>query len=416
MNSNGAERGVQCCIAGGGPAGIVLGYLLARAGVEVVVLEKHGDFLRDFRGDTIHPSTMEVMHELGLLESFLQRPHNRLHQARIQFGEKLYTVSDFSKLPVQCPYIAFMPQWEFLNFFAAAARQYPSFTLRMNTEALGLVEEGGKVSGVTVDTETGREEIRAQLVIGADGRHSVLRQDSGLKIQNIGAIMDALWMRVDKGQAAIEPAFARMSAGRILITIDRGDYWQCAYVVPKGYFEEVKMQGMDEFRRSIAAMAPALKDQLHSLQSWDDISLLSVRVDRLEQWWQPGLLFIGDAAHAMSPVGGVGINLAIQDAVAAANALVPAFAVGPPVDDVLRSIQKRREPPTRATQRMQVLVQNRILGKVLDGAGAPPLPLRLLNAVPFLRRFPARAIGLGARPERVEIGDYFPDSTSSTYP
>ena len=398
---------VQCCIAGGGPAGIMLGYLLARAGVEVVVLEKHGDFLRDFRGDTIHPSTMEVMHELGLLESFLQRPHNRMYQARIQFGDKLYTVADFSGLKVQCPYIAFMPQWEFLDFVANAAARYPNFTLRMDAEAVDLVEADGKVVGVSITTASGREEIRGEVVVGADGRHSVLRQASGLSVQNIGAFMDALWMRVDKKEAANEAVFARMSPGKILITIDRGDYWQCAYVLPKGHYQQLQTQGMAEFRHNIAAVAPELKDHLHSLRDWDDISLLSVRVDRLQQWWRPGLLFIGDAAHAMSPVGGVGINLAIQDAVAAANTLVPAFHAGGIETALLEAIQKRREPPTRATQRMQVLIQNQLLRKVLGGASVPPWPIKLLNASRILRRFPARAIGLGVRPESVEIGEYF---------
>ncbi len=389
----------------------MLGYLLARAGIEVVVLEKHGDFLRDFRGDTIHPSTMEVMHELGLLENFLQRPHSRMYQAHVQFGEKLYTVSDFSGLPVKCPYIAFMPQWEFLDFIANAAERYPTFKLRMSAEAVGLIEEDGRIVGVSVDTATGNEEIRAQLIVGADGRNSELRKASGLVVQNIGAFMDALWMRVEKGEGVDEVAFARMSPGKFLITIDRGDYWQCAYVFPKGHYEELKKLGMAEFRNSIAAAAPELKDHLHSLQDWDDISLLSVRVDRLEQWWRPGLLFIGDAAHAMSPVGGVGINLAIQDAVAAANALVPAFHAGQLDNSVLGAIQRRREAATRSTQNLQVMVQNRFLRKVIGGASVAPIPIRLLNAIPFLRRFPARAIGLGVQPERVEISEYFPDAT-----
>jgi 2-polyprenyl-6-methoxyphenol hydroxylase-like FAD-dependent oxidoreductase len=399
----------QCCIAGGGPAGIMLGYLLARAGVDVVVLEKHSDFLRDFRGDTIHPSTMEIMHELGLLESFLQRPHNRMHQARIQFGDKLYKVADFSGLKAKCPYIAFMPQWEFLDFIATAAARYPNFKLRMDAEAVGLVEEDGKVVGVGINTASGQEVMRPALIVGADGRHSVLRQASGLNVQNIGAIMDALWMRIDKKGAAMEAAFARMSPGRILITIDRGDYWQCAFILPKGHYQQLQKQGIEEFRNSIAAIAPELKDHLHSLRDWDDISLLSVRVDRLQQWWRTGLLFIGDAAHAMSPVGGVGINLAIQDAVAAANALVPAFHAGHIDNSVLAAVQTRREPPTRTTQKMQVLIQNQILRKVLGGANVAPWPIKLLNAISVLRRLPARAIGLGVQPEHVEISEYFND-------
>jgi 2-polyprenyl-6-methoxyphenol hydroxylase-like FAD-dependent oxidoreductase len=404
MGNTEANTQVQCLIAGGGPAGIMLGYLLARAGVEVVVLEKHGDFLRDFRGDTIHPSTMEVMHDLGLLESFLQRPHDRMYQARVQFGEHVYTVADFSGLPAKCPYIAFMPQWEFLDFISDAARHYSNFTLRMSTEALDLIVEADRVVGARVETAMGKKEIRAQLIVGADGRHSRLREASGLVAQNIGAFMDVLWMRVEKKKGGPDEAvFARMTTGKILITIDRGDYWQCAYVFPKGHYQELQKQGIAEFRNSIATLAPALRDHLRSLRDWDDISLLSVRVDRLEQWWRPGLLFIGDAAHAMSPVGGVGINLAIQDAVAAANALVPAFHRGEVDSSVLAAIQSRREPPTRTTQKMQVLVQNRFLRKVIGGATVAPLPIRLLNAIPFLRRFPARAIGLGVLPEHIEF-------------
>ncbi len=394
----------------------MLGYLLARAGIDVVVLEKHGDFLRDFRGDTIHPSTMEVMHELGLLESFLQRPHDCMYQARIQFGDKLYTVADFSRLQVKCPYIAFMPQWEFLDFVANAAARYPGFQLRMNTEAVGLVEADGKVVGVCVDTANGRQEIRADVTIGAGGRHSVLRQASGLTVQNIGAFMDALWMRVDKKEVTGKAVFAHMSPGRILITIDRGDYWQCAYVLLKGHYRQLQKQGLAEFRNSIAGAAPELSEGLHSLRDWNDISLLSVRVDRLQQWWRAGLLFIGDAAHAMSPVGGVGINLAIQDAVAAANALVPAFHSECIEPTTLAAVQKRREPPTRATQKMQVLIQNQLLRKVLGGANAVPWPIKLLNAVPLLRRFPARAIGLGVQPESIEISEYFVSCGQRVYP
>ncbi len=411
MNSASANGTFRCCIAGGGPAGIMLGYLLARTGVEVVVLEKHNDFLRDFRGDTIHPSTMEVLQQLGLLQNFLQRPHTRLEIARVRFGEKHYTIADFSTLQVTCPYVAFMPQWDFLDFMSQAAQRYPNFTLRMNTEATGLIEVDGKVVGVNVSTAQGSEQLHADLVVGADGRHSILRTASGLHVQNIGASMDVLWMRLDKGESSDEAVFARMTAGRILVTIDRGDYWQCAYVLPKGHYEELKSRGMTGFRSNIAKVAPALKDQLHTLKDWDDISLLSVRVDRLEQWWRPGLLFIGDAAHAMSPVGGVGINLAIQDAVAAANALVPPIRLGQMDNGILTAIQKRREPATQKTQSMQVLIQNRLLRKVIDGAVAPPLPMRLLNAIPCLRRYPARAIGLGIQPEQVAIGRYFVDAS-----
>jgi 2-polyprenyl-6-methoxyphenol hydroxylase-like FAD-dependent oxidoreductase len=394
---------VRCCIAGGGPAGMMLGYLLARAGVKVLVLEKHNDFLRDFRGDTIHPSTLEVMHELGVLDEFLELPHQKVYELNAQIGEMRLTIADFSHLPTRCGFIAFMPQWDFLNFVAEKAAHYPGFDLMMEAEVSGLIEESGRVIGVSANTPNGSIEVRADLVVGADGRSSIVREKAGLQVKEYGAPMDVLWFRLRRTAKDPVATMGSFDAGRIFISLNRGDYWQCGYVIPKGQFEEMRRQEFETFRAAIVKLAPYTRGSVHELRGWDDVKLLTVRVDRLIDWFRPGLLCIGDAAHAMSPVGGVGINLAIQDAVAAANVLFQSLREGRLAIDQLRRIQSRREFPTRVTQWLQVAVQRRIIARVLGQTGPfkPPLAVRLLAKLPFLRRIPARIVGLGIRPEHV---------------
>jgi 2-polyprenyl-6-methoxyphenol hydroxylase-like FAD-dependent oxidoreductase len=394
---------VQCCIAGGGPAGMMLGYLLARAGVKVLVLEKHADFLRDFRGDTIHPSTLEVMYELGLLEKFLRLPHQEVYELNAQVGQTQLTIADFRYLPTRCRFIALMPQWDFLNFLAEQAAGYPSFDLMMEAEVSGLIEESGRVIGVQANTPNGAVEVRADLIVGADGRNSIVREKAGLKVKDLGAPIDVLWFRISRSPEDPVATMGRFDKGRIFITLNRGEYWQCGYVISKGQFEEMRRQGFEIFRAEIIKLAPYTRDRVRELRGWDDVKLLTVRVDRLLEWFRPGLLCIGDAAHAMSPVGGVGINLAIQDAVAAANVLFKPLREGQITIDHLRGIQKRRELPTRVTQRLQVIVQRRIIARVLRETGSlkPPLAVRLLAAVPLLRRIPARIVGVGIRPEHI---------------
>jgi 2-polyprenyl-6-methoxyphenol hydroxylase-like FAD-dependent oxidoreductase len=395
---------VRCCIAGGGPAGMMLGYLLARAGVNVLVLEKHGDFLRDFRGDTIHPSTFEVMHELGLLDEFLELPHQKVYELNAQFGEMRLTVADFRYLPTRCGFIALMPQWDFLNFLAEKAARYPSFDFKMEAEVIGLIEESGRVVGVRAKTTKGEYDIRADLVVGADGRNSIVREKAGLQVKEFGAPMDVLWFRLRRSAEDPAVTMGRFDTDRIFIALNRGDYWQCGYVIAKGQFEHMRSQGFESFRAAVVKLAPYARDSVRELRDWDDVKLLTVRVDRLLEWFRPGLLCIGDAAHAMSPVGGVGINLAIQDAVAAANVLFKALREGKLATDHLRRVQKRRELPTRLTQWLQVAVQRRIIAPVLVESGPlkPPLAARLLARLSFLRRIPARIVGLGVRPEHVD--------------
>ena len=394
---------VRCCIAGGGPAGMMLGYLLARAGVKVLVLEKHGDFLRDFRGDTIHPSTLEVMHELGLLDEFLKLPHQKVYELNAQIGEVRLTIADFRHLPTRCGFIAFMPQWDFLNFVAEKAARYPGFDLMMKAEVTGLIEEAGRVTGVSARTPNGTVEVRADLVVGADGRSSIVREKAGLRVKEYGAPMDVLWFRLRRTAEDPVATMGRFDTGRIFISLNRGDYWQCGFVIPKGQFEEMRRQEFETFRAVIVKLAPYAKDSVPELRGWDDVKLLTVRVDRLIDWFRPGLLCIGDAAHAMSPVGGVGINLAIQDAVAAANVIFKPLREGRLAIEQLLQIQRRREFPTRVTQWLQVAVQRRIIARVLGQTGPlkPPLAVRVLAKVPFLRRIPARIVGLGIRPEHV---------------
>jgi 2-polyprenyl-6-methoxyphenol hydroxylase-like FAD-dependent oxidoreductase len=394
---------VRCCIAGGGPAGMMLGYLLARAGVQVLVLEKHADFLRDFRGDTIHPSTLEVMYELGLLQEFLGLPHQEVYELNAQVGEMRVTIADFRHLPTRRRFIALMPQWDFLNFLAEHSVGFPGFGLRMEVEVTGLMQDAGRVIGVHAKSPQGAIEVRADLVVGADGRNSVVREKAGLKVKDFGAPMDVLWFRLTRNPEDPIATMGRFDAGRIFIMINRGEYWQCGYVIAKGRFEEMRRQGFETFRAEIMRLAPFARDSVRELRSWDDVKLLTVRVDRLLEWFRPGLLCIGDAAHAMSPVGGVGINLAIQDAVAAANLLFKPLRQGQLTIDPLSRIQKRRELPTRVTQWLQVTVQRRIIARVLGETKPfkPPLAVRLLATAPFLRRIPARIVGLGIRPEHV---------------
>jgi 2-polyprenyl-6-methoxyphenol hydroxylase-like FAD-dependent oxidoreductase len=394
---------VRCCVAGGGPAGMMLGFLLARAGVDVLVLEKHGDFLRDFRGDTVHPSTLEVMHELGLLDEFLKRPHQEARQLTGYVGGEQVTVADFSHLPTRCRFIAFMPQWDFLNFLAEQGRRYPALHVKMRAQVTGLVEEGGQVVGVRAQTPDGPLEVRAELVVGADGRHSTVREQAGLQVEDVGAPIDVLWMRLPRRPGDPSQPAGRFDRGRILVMIDRGDYWQCGFVIPKGAFEDIRRRGLESFRAEIAAIAPFVQDRVGELRDWDEVKLLTVVVDRLRRWYRPGLLCIGDAAHAMSPVGGVGINLAVQDAVAAANLLADKLREGRVTVRDLQDVQRRREPPTRLTQRAQVFIQDRIISRVLGARRqiGLPLPLRLLRWFPVLRRIPARLIGIGVRPEHV---------------
>ncbi|MFI4973955.1 MAG: FAD-dependent oxidoreductase [Caulobacterales bacterium] len=395
-----------CCIVGGGPAGMMLGYLLARAGVAVTVLEKHPDFLRDFRGDTVHPSTMEVMWQLGLLDHFLKLPHERVEVLSAQVGDDLIRAANFRHLPTHARFIAMMPQWDFLNFLAARGSAFPEFRLMMRTEAVDLVRANDRVRGVLAHTPEGALEITAPLVIGTDGRHSTVREKAGLKVVDLGAPMDVLWMRLPRHPGDEGASLGRAAAGHIFVMIPRGDYFQCGYVVAKGEAGAIQARGLDAFRREIGEIAPMLRDRTDALRTWDDVRLLSVAVDRLERWFAPGVLCIGDAAHAMSPVGGVGINLAIQDAVATANLLYAPLRAGAVADADLERVQRRREWPTKVTQSVQTFIQRRAIAPTLAGSTPrAPAPLRLLNAIPWLRRIPARAVGLGARFEAVRSPD-----------
>ncbi len=393
----------QCCIVGGGPAGMMLGFLLAHAGVKVVVLEKHSDFLRDFRGDTIHPSTLEVVAEIGLLDEFLKLPHHKLDRFIAQFGERRVAMADLSHLPVRCPYIAMMPQWDFLDFLADHGKLLPGFTLLMDAEADGLIEESGRVVGITATVDGKPQEIRADLVVGADGRRSIVRDTAGFKVTEIGAPMDILWFQLSHRPTDEQAVMGRIDSGSMFVMLDRGDYWQCAYVIPKGSAASVRAGGIEKVRALILKLMPFVGERVNELKSVDDLKLLTVGVDRLEKWWQPGLLFIGDAAHTMSPIGGVGINLAIQDAVAASNILAGPLRENRLADSDLEAVQKRRLFPARATQAMQVFIQNRMIAPALLNKGpvSPPWPMLLLDRFPILRRLPARLMAMGVRPEHV---------------
>jgi 2-polyprenyl-6-methoxyphenol hydroxylase-like FAD-dependent oxidoreductase len=394
---------VRCCIVGGGPAGMMLGYLLGRAGVQTLVLEKHADFFRDFRGDTVHPSTLQVMHELGLIDGFLKLPHQELQKMDGQMGGTSIRIADLSRLNVNYPFVAFMPQWDFLNYLREQGGKYPSLKVMMNAEATDLVWSGDTVVGVKANTPEGAVEIRAALTVACDGRHSVVRERAHLEVDEIGAPMDVLWFRAGKG-AESESVFARIEAGKMMVTFDRGDYWQCAYVIAKGQYEAIKARGLEAFHNDVVRMAPILKSGMSDVKTWDDVKLLTVAINRLKRWTRPGLLCIGDAAHAMSPVGGVGVNLAVQDAVATANLLAAKLAGGCPPEDQLDAVRRRREFPMRVTQAMQVVVQNNLIRAALrpgDQSFKVPLLARLVNAMPWLQGLTARFIGVGVRPEHV---------------
>jgi 2-polyprenyl-6-methoxyphenol hydroxylase-like FAD-dependent oxidoreductase len=393
----------RCCVVGGGPAGMMLGLLLARAGVDTLVIEKHADFLRDFRGDTIHPSTLEVMDELDLLDDLLERPHQKVRVLEGEIGTVRVPIADFGHLPTRARYVAFMPQWEFLDFLAERARRYPTFRLMQRTEATALLEDGARVVGLEVATAHGPATIRADLVVGADGRSSVIRREARLSVETTGAPFDVLWFRISRGPGEPETAFGHFEAGRIMVLINRGEYWQCGLVIPKGSIEELRARGVEAFRLDVATMAPFAAAHVGDIGSFDDLKLLTVVVDHLTEWARPGLVCVGDAAHAMSPIGGVGINLAIQDAVATANLLAEPLRRGPVDLALLRHVQRRREWPARITQRAQVLLQERLIAPVLARTSEIPLPwsLRLLRSVPSLRRISGRLFGMGVRPEHV---------------
>jgi len=393
------------CITGGGPAGMMLGYLLARAGIDVTVLEKHADFFRDFRGDTIHPSTLEVMDELGLLDGLLAIEHSELREIGIRIGDESLPVAQLDRVPGRCKFVALMPQWDFLNFLGAQARRFPSFHLMMESEAIDLLRDGSRVNGVRVKTPQGKKEIRADLVVACDGRHSTLRECAKLSVLDIGAPIDVLWMRLSKYASDPPESLGNVVPGGILVAIDRRAYYQCAFVIRKGGIGDVQTRGIEALRQDVARAAPFLSDRVAEIATWDDVKLLTVKIDRLQQWHVPGLLCIGDSAHAMSPVGGVGINLAIQDAVAAANILVPPLRRGGVTDTDLQAVQRRREFPMRATQWLQVQIQNRVLNKVLQTREPIRVPaaLRFLSRFAAMRRIAARIVGVGFRPEHVRI-------------
>jgi len=397
---------VACCIAGGGPAGMMLGYLLARAGVEVAVLEKHPDFLRDFRGDTVHPSTLQVMDELGLYEAFLKLPHQEVDRLSAQVGDDRIEAADFRRLPTRARFVALMPQWDFLDFLAGRARSFPEFQLAMEARVESLLREGDQVTGVRAATPDGDLEVVADLVVAADGRDSDVRRLAGLAVRDLGAPMDVLWMRLPRFPDDEGASLGRAAAGRIFVQIPRGDYFQCGYVVRKGGADELRAAGLEAFRRSIENVSPMMRGRTDALNTWDDVKLLGVSVNRLEAWCAPGLLCIGDAAHAMSPVGGVGINLAIQDAVATARLLHAPLRERRLTLADLRQVQRRREWPTRVTQAAQVFIQRRAIAPTLAGGEIKaPWPVKLLNHAPWLRRLTARAVGLGIRPEHVGSPD-----------
>jgi 2-polyprenyl-6-methoxyphenol hydroxylase-like FAD-dependent oxidoreductase len=398
---------VRACVVGGGPAGIMLSYLLARAGCDVVVLEKHGDFLRDFRGDTVHPSTMTVLDELGLLDEFLKRPHSEITQLAGHIGRDTVTIADFSHIPAKTKFIAIMPQWDFLNFLSEKGHAYPGFRLLMNTAATDVIRDGGRVTGVRASGPDGPLEIRADVVVACDGRSSTLRSATGVTPRDLGAPMDVLWMRISRRSTDPYAALGYVGAGAFLVLINRTDYWQCGFVIAKGSADVVRARGIEAFRTEIVAIAPFLADRVTELRTWDDVKLLTVSIARLARWYIPGLLFIGDAAHAMSPIGGVGINLAIQDAVAAANILSRALRQPGPVDDsTLAAVEARRMYPTVMTQGLQVLIQRFGVSKVLSLKTVPkraPLVLRIITSIPGFRCIPAYLVGIGFRPEHVQL-------------
>lgn len=392
-------------IAGGGPAGMMAGLLFARAGCKTLVLEKHADFFRDFRGDTVHPSTLELLRELGLIDEFLKRPHDEVRSLTARVADRQITVADMSHLPVKSRFVALMPQWDFLDFLAHEARRYPTFSLRMEAEAVDLMLDGNRVVGVKLEDGS---QVRARLTIAADGRSSILRTRAGLPKIDFGVPIDVLWFRLPKEKTERNETGGTFGSGSVVVEIDRGDYWQCAVVVPKGAAVDIQAKGIEAFRNDVARAAPELAAAVGTLTEWEQVKLLSVSLDRLTRWWRPGLLAIGDAAHAMSPVGGVGINLAIQDAVAAANILARALASGQNVDPILKKVQERRMVPTRIIQGAQKAIHQRILTPLVvrkTVVDEVPLPLRLFERMPFLRRIPARLVGLGFQREHIRSPD-----------
>ena len=399
---NTGQMKVRCCVVGGGPAGMMLGYLLGRAGIDVVVLEKHADFFRDFRGDTVHPSTLQVMDELGLIDGFLKLPHQDIQKLDGMFGGTSVRIADLSRLSVKYPFIAMMPQWDFLNFLRDSGKRFPSLQVLMSAEATDLIRRGDAVAGVRVTTPDGTIDIEADLVIGCDGRRSIVRERAGLAVEEIGAPIDVLWFRVGRHPDETENLFARVDHGKMMVTFDRGDYWQCAYVIAKGQYDAVKARGLPALLDDVLRLAPILKAGIGDVKSFDDVKLLTVAINRLTRWTLPGLLCIGDAAHAMSPIGGVGINLAVQDAVATANILAAKLAQGCPSEHELDAVRRRREFPVRVTQRMQVIAQDNIISAALKGGDRPvPLALRLITAMPWLQGLTARLVAVGVRPEHV---------------
>ena len=396
-----SEIRARCVIVGGGPAGMMTGYLLARAGVEVAVLEKHADFNRDFRGDTIHPSTLELMHELGLLEEFLKLPHQELRELRGVLNGHVVPIADFSHLPTRCKFIAFMPQWDFLNFLAGHAKQFPTFALHMQHEVADLIIENERVVGVRVKTPEGERDMRADLVIGADGRHAITHTRGKLELREFGVPIDALWTRLSKREDDPKQSLGFFRSGKLLVLLDRDDYFQVGFIIPKGTLDEIKQRGFPAFHNDIVEMAPFLKDRIAELDDWSKIRLLTVQINRLRHWARDGLLCIGDSAHAMSPAGGVGINLALQDAVATANLLAAKLKAGTVSLADLEQVQARREWPVRVIQRMQVFIHRRITGRSSGSGDKLPFIGRLFRWFPVLRRLPARFIGLGPRPEHI---------------
>lgn len=398
-----AEGKTGCLIVGAGPGGLMLGLLMARAGIDVTVIEKHGDFLRDFRGDTIHPSTLEVMHELGLLDALLKLPHTEAPQLHAQMGGRDVTIADFSRLPTRCRFIAFMPQWDFLDFLAREAARLPNFHLVMPAQVEGLIEENGRVAGVSARTPDGVLHLRAPLVIGADGRNSIVRALAGLEVEQFGAPSDVLWMKLSHQPG--DPPYTMGHGGprQGFVMVDRGTYWQCGYVVRKGSFADVKAAGLEAFRATVAAVSPLPAERMREIGTWDDVSLLSVRIDRLKRWWRPGLLCIGDAAHAMSPIGGFGVNLAIQDAVAAANILAGPLRDGTLGDRHLAAVEARRRFPTKATQKLQLMMRRDRRQREGDAAqrSGPPAFMRHIARWPVLAHLAGRLVGIGLRPEHV---------------
>ena len=394
-----------CVIAGAGPAGLMLGLLLARAGIDVVVVEKHGDFLRDFRGDTIHPSTLEVMSELGLIDEFLTLPHTRAPKLTAEMGGRTITMADFSRLPVKNRFIAFMPQWDFLNFLAEKAQQYPNFRLIMNARVTEVLEDQGKMNGLAVETPEGSAIIRSTLVVGADGRNSIVREKAGLIIENFGTPSEVVWMKLSKQPGDPHEVMGHAGPRQGFVLIDCGDYWQCGYVIRRTTFAEIREKGIEAFRQMVIDVSPLPAERMQEIRSFDDISLLTVRIDRLKQWWRPGLICIGDAAHAMSPIGGVGVNLAIQDAVAAANILSSPLREKRLSDRDLAAVEKRRGFPTRATQKLQLMMRS---SRKTDQANeakrkGPPAFIRGIARFPLLAHLAGRLIGLGFRMEHVRL-------------